>query len=146
MAVITQVLVAAIGFVDMENVVVEAPGGTVTEAGTTAFGRFDISSTFSPFAPLVPKMVKDPVAAVPPTTEPGATENADTVGGSTVTEIVFEVVPLVSVTFTNLAIETPEVGTITVTELVPGATFSEEGICTLASEDFRLNTEPDGPA
>ncbi len=69
---IVAIVDTATDFVVMLNVVVSAPAGTVTEAGTTALVEFEERLTARPPAGAGPVIVRVPVEGAPPMTVAGA--------------------------------------------------------------------------
>jgi len=114
------------------NVAVEAPAGTVTEAGTVAADvMLDESPTTTPAPPTAawPVRVTVPVEETPPATDVGATDTADRTAGVTVID--FVTVPLsresVAVMFTEVLAATPVVVIVNVVFDAPAGTVMVAG-------------------
>ncbi len=134
MAVIETGVEAATPDVEIENVTVFAPAGTVTVAGTTAALFELVSETVIPAAGAMPFSVTlFAVVVFPPTTDVGLSPMLVSDGEFTVMVAVLAM-PKVAVTVTGVAAETAFVEIVYVAELAPAGTVTDAGTITAGSE------------
>src|SRR5476651_523238 len=106
----------------MLNVWLDAPAGTVRVVGTLAFALFDVNERTKPFGPAAPFNVTVPDVTLPPITEDGETETADSTAGVTVRTAVAEDAFRLAVKVTVVEVETAEVVMANVAEVAPAET------------------------
>jgi len=127
-AVIVSLSFAATATVVTVNVVLLEPAGTVTDAGTVAFLLLDVRATGSaPPVETAPTSVTVPVEELPPATDVGVTDTADTNGGHTVALTVAFDPPLVAVIVTLVEGVTHTVLTTNCTLVLPAGTVTDAG-------------------
>lgn len=146
-AVIVKVSLLLTWFVVTVKVVVVAPLGTVTVAGTWASPPLLERLTVTPDGPAAWPIVTVPVLVLPPITVVGFSESELTVFGLTVIVCVTDVPLPVAVIVTVWVDVTGRVVTVNVPVVAPAATVIEAG--TVAAEVFELVIVivlPDGPA
>jgi hypothetical protein len=126
------------------KVFVEAPAGTVTEAGTVAAPVFEEDSvTTTPPAGAGPVSVTVPVELLPPTTLAGATLAAERAGGVTVRTAVFVTPAETPVIVTDVEAATARDVTVNVAVVAPAATVTAAGtVAAAVFEEERVTATP----
>lgn len=130
------------------NVAVEAPDGTVTDAGTVPTWRFeDCRATVNPPVGAGPERVTVPVDGVPPITLVGLKVTPVKTGAVIVRTAVAEAPFAVAVMVEVASEATPTVVTVKVVLVAPAGTVTDPG--TVAAPVFelcRVTIVPDEPA
>jgi len=130
------------GVVEIVNVPVVAPAGTVAVPVTVAFGVLETKAIEAPPAPAGPFRVRVPVAAVPPVTVAGEMVSPVSVAGLIVKVPVFDTVPWLPVIVTGVAVATPLVVIENVPVVEPAGTVTEAGGVALLELEVRLIVAP----
>jgi len=128
------------------NVAEVEPLGTVTVAGTFAFGLLEERLTVKPAALAGPVSVTVPVAGLPPITELGESAMPASPAGATMRLAVNDVPPCVAVKVTVLPVVTGVVEMVTVAEDAPAGMVTVAGSDATGLLDDRLTVNPPAEA